>query len=378
MPSEDMEKAVDSIQKWVDSRSEGYEALQTRLLEMQRDVRGQKVLEKQLEILKTQLDAEKQQNGRLKQELIDQVERLKEMKDKNLSLLSQMEGLVDSAERTRVEQARAAELDVQMRSNRQRMEVLEKQNQVLSETLGKMRDAFDAQIALVKAYYDSQLAQARQEYETRLDTTSQELDRLRQETRRKDQSLDELKRDYTDLMKKTATIQKEAIEDKQTKVSVAAAKQALQKAQDLRREGKTRESEAAYREALNVYPDYADAMNGLAYLYAEEKRNLEEADKLVERAIAVDPQGRGYYLDTLGWIHYGRMAYAAALEALHEAHRRIPLEDLPARAAVNYHLAKVYQALSDKDKAFFHFIDAIKLAPRTRWASLAERELDTL
>lgn len=378
MPAEEMERAVDSIQKWVDNRDEGYESLQARLLEMQQNVRGQRVLEKQVEILKTQLEAERQQNGRLKQELIDQVQRLKEMKDKNLKLISQMEGLADSAERSKTVQAQAAELDAQVRAHRQRMDVLEKQNEVLSETLQKMRDAFDAQIALVKAYYDSQLTQTREAYEARLDTTSAELSRLRDETRKKDESLSELKRDYADLMKKTAVIQKEAIEEKQTRVSTAAAKQALEKAQDFRREGKSKEAEAAYKEALNIYPEYADAMNGLAYLYAEEKRNLEDAEKLIERAMAVDPQGRGYYLDTLGWIQYIRMAYAASLDALHESYRRIPVEDLPARAAVNYHLAKVYQAMSDKDKAFFHFIDAIKLAPRTRWASLSERELDTL
>lgn len=378
MPSEDMTKAADSIHKWVDNRSEGYESLQSRLLELQRDVRGQKVLEKQLELMKSQLDGEQTQNAQLKKELIEHMERLKEMKDRNTGLLTQVEGLTDSAERSKVMQARAAEMDAQMRAHRQRMETLEKQNQTLSETLQKMRDAFDAQISLVKAYYDSQLAQARQEYESRLDTTTLELFRLREETRKKDASLNELKRDYADLMKKAASIQKEAIEEKQSRVSVTAAKQSLEKAQDLRRAGKIPEAEAAYKEALSVYPESADAMNGLAYLYAEEKRNLDDAEKLIERAIALDPQGRGYYLDTLGWIHFVRTAYAAALDALHEAHRRIPIEDLPARAAVHFHIGKVYQALSDKDKAFFHFIDAIKLAPRTRWASLSERELDTL
>jgi len=378
LPSDAMEQAVGSIQKWVDERSEGYDALQTRLLELQRDVRAQKVIEKQLEILKAQLEAEKQQNARLKQELIEQTTRLKEIKDKNLSMLSQLEGLTDAAERSKAMQARAAELDAQLWAHKQKMETLEKQNAALSETLQKMRDAFDAQIALVKIYYDSELVKARDEYTWRLDTTTKELARLREETRKKDESLNELKRDYADLMKKTASIQRDAIADKQTKVSAEAARQALDRAKDLRRAGKPGEAEMAYKEALNVYPDNADAMNGLAYLYAEEKKNLDDAEKLVERAIAIDPQGRGYYLDTLGWIHFVRTAYAAALDALHEAHRRIPVEDLPARAAVHFHIGKVYQALADKDKAFFHFIDSIKLAPRTRWATLSERELDAL
>lgn len=377
-PADDMEKAVDSIQQWVDDRSQGYTSLQTRLLELQQDVRGQKVLEKQLEFLKSQLDDAQNQNGNLKKELIDQSSRLKEMKDRNLTLMSQIEGLTDSAERMKAEQSRASDMDLQMKASRQKMEILEKQNQTLSETLQKMRDAFDAQMGLVKAYYDSQLTQTRQAYEARLDTSAVELARLRDETRKKDQSLSELKRDYADLMKKTANIQKEMIEEKKTKVSKEAAKQSLDRAQDFRRAGKIREAEAAYKEALSVNADNPDALNGLAYLYADENANLDEAEKLIERAMSVDPEGRGYYLDTLGWIHYVRKAFAASLDALLEAHRRIPVEDLSARAAVSFHIGKVYQATADKDKAFFHFIDAIKLAPRTRWATLSERELDTL
>lgn len=381
MVKSDMKKDEDlntRLQQWVDNRSEGYESLQTRLLELQQDVRGQKVMAKQLELLREQLTQEQQQNQRLKQELVGQAGKLKDMKEKNTSLVGHMENLTNSLERTKAAQAAAAELEEQMIVHRQKMETLEKQNQVLSETLQKMRGAFDAQIGLVKTYYDSQLARTRHDYEMRMDTTTAELSWLRDDNRQKEQSLTELKKDYADLMKKTAAIQKEAIVEKQTRVSLTAAKQAMDKARDLRRLGKTAEAEAAYREALNVYPDYADAMNGLAYMYVEDRRNLDDAERLVEKAISVDPQGRGYYLDTLGWLQYMRQAYTAALDVLMEAHRRIPVEDLPARAAVSYHIGKVYQAVSDKDKAFFHFIDAIKLAPRTRWATLAEKELDTL
>ncbi len=377
-PVEDMEKAAGSIEKWVDDRNEGYEALQQRLLELQHDAKTQKLMEKQLEILKSQLEGEQNQNNDLKKEIISHVERLKEMKDRNMSLTSQIQSLTDAMDRSKAIQARNAEMDAQMKSNQQKMGTLEKQNQTLSETLQKMRDAFDAQMALVKAYYDSQLESARQDYEIRMDTTEAELSRLRAEARQKDASLNEIKRDYTDLIKKTESIQKEMIQEKQKSVSTTAAKESYDKAKDLKRQGKTREAEAAFREALSVYPDYADAMNELAFLYAEDGRDLDDAEKLVDKAISVDPDGRGYYLDTLGWILYSRHAYTAALDSLLEAHKLVPVDNLPARAAVQFHLGKVYEAVSDKDKAFFYFIDAIKLAPRTRWATLAERELDSL
>ncbi|MBI4179973.1 tetratricopeptide repeat protein [bacterium] len=375
---DDIDRSVDSIKKWVDNRSEGYEALQTRLLELQKDVHGQKVLEKQVEFLKAQLDSQKKQNDQLKQEVITHIQQMKDLQDRNVALKGEMSNMVDSVERAKALQVRSAELDGAMAERQKKVKVLEKQNETLSETLTKMRDAYDAQIGLVRAYYDSEIARLREEHDLKLDTTVAELAWLREETQKKEKSLMELKRDYADLMKKTAALQKDMIEDKKSRVSLAAAKESLQKAQDLRRSGNFKEAEAAYKEALSVYPDYADAMNGLAYLYTEQNRNLDDAEKLVDRAISIDPEGRGYYYDTLGWIHYTRLAHAAALEALQEAYRLIPADDLPSRSAVSFHLGKVYHAMSDKDKAFFYYIDAIKLGPRTRWASLAERELGSL
>ncbi len=377
-PFEELERAAGVMGQRTEQRTEAYDMMQNRLETMQKEIRGQKLQEKQLEILKARLEEEQRQNTRLKQEIIQQVERLKDMKDRNVGLLTQVESLTTAVDRGKTVEARAVEQDMQIKVQRQKMDALEQQNQTFSETLQKMRNAFDAQMALIKTFYDSQLARAKQEYESRLETTVVELSRLRDENRQKEYNLSDIKKDYSDLIRKTTTMQKEIFEEKQSRVSVEAAKQSLERAQDLRRQGKMAESEAAYKEALSVYPESADAMNGLAYLYAESNRNLDEAEKLVERAISVDAQGKGYYLDTWGWILYTRTAYTSALDRLLEAHKRIPVEDLPARAAVHYHLGKVYQSMADKDKAFFHFIDAIKMAPRTRWASLAERELDAL
>ncbi len=60
---------------------------------------------------------------------------------------------------------------------------------------------------------------------------------------------------------------------------------------------------SAMRQAIRLNPDHADALNYLAYTWAERRENLQEALDLAERADALKPDS-GYIIDTLGWIHY--------------------------------------------------------------------------
>ncbi|MGH9836085.1 MAG: tetratricopeptide repeat protein [Blastocatellia bacterium] len=62
-------------------------------------------------------------------------------------------------------------------------------------------------------------------------------------------------------------------------------------------------SEKILRDLLNREPDNATALNNLGYFMVERGVGYEEALKLIEQAIAIDPI-QGSFLDSLGWAHF--------------------------------------------------------------------------
>lgn len=58
-------------------------------------------------------------------------------------------------------------------------------------------------------------------------------------------------------------------------------------------------AEAKYREALTADPDNIHALNNLAWLLGQERRSLDEAEQLIRRALALNPEPRADYEDTL-------------------------------------------------------------------------------
>ena len=64
---------------------------------------------------------------------------------------------------------------------------------------------------------------------------------------------------------------------------------------------KTGETVPLLREALALYPASHELKNFLAYLWAEQGSHLEEANRLVNEALAAEPKNAAY-LDTKGWI----------------------------------------------------------------------------
>jgi len=62
------------------------------------------------------------------------------------------------------------------------------------------------------------------------------------------------------------------------------------------------EAEDYYRKAVKKCPENADAYNNLAWLYFLNNEKLDEAERLVLRAIELDPSKKETYADTLGKI----------------------------------------------------------------------------
>ncbi len=90
------------------------------------------------------------------------------------------------------------------------------------------------------------------------------------------------------------------------------------------------------REAIDLNPENASALNYLGYSLAEAGEQLAEAENLVQRALAIDPND-GFYIDSLGWVFYQRGKYQQAVQQLERA-----VELTGDDPTINEHLADAY------------------------------------
>lgn len=92
-------------------------------------------------------------------------------------------------------------------------------------------------------------------------------------------------------------------------------------------------------------PENSLFLNYLGYLYADSGVNLEEAEKLVKKALESEPDN-GAYLDSLGWIYFklGKMKKARVL-----LEKAIALEKDP----------EIYEHLGDLYSKSRLFLDAL-------------------
>jgi len=124
-----------------------------------------------------------------------------------------------------------------------------------------------------------------------------------------------------------------------------------------------------YKQAIDAYPDDPIAYNNLAYLYAELGVNFEEALRYGETAMRLDPNNRGYYLDTIGWIYFKMNDYAKAKELLEKSVFYNP------SAIRKYHLAQAYKKLNMKDKALIELQGAQVIQPIGKLADQVKNEI---
>ncbi len=84
------------------------------------------------------------------------------------------------------------------------------------------------------------------------------------------------------------------------------------------RMGNSSETIAQMMKVLELDKDHVQALNYLAYTYAELGKNLDEAFDLATRALDLQPND-GYILDTVGWIHFKRGEIEKAIKYLEAA-----------------------------------------------------------
>jgi tetratricopeptide (TPR) repeat protein len=87
---------------------------------------------------------------------------------------------------------------------------------------------------------------------------------------------------------------------------------------------------------LDLDKDHVQALNYLAYTYAEIGNNLDEAASLATRALDLQPND-GYILDTVGWIHFKKGENETAIKYL-----ELAVKAKPDEAIISEHLGDAY------------------------------------
>ena len=129
-------------------------------------------------------------------------------------------------------------------------------------------------------------------------------------------------------------------------------------------------SEADFRQALVLNPEQPQVLNNLGYSMVEQRRNLDEALAMIERAVAARPDS-GYIVDSLGWVLYRLGRFAEAVEPMERAVALLPTDPI-----INDHLGDVYWMVGRKREAQFQWQRALSNAPEEADAIRIRRKLD--
>jgi tetratricopeptide (TPR) repeat protein len=126
------------------------------------------------------------------------------------------------------------------------------------------------------------------------------------------------------------------------------------------RQGDVERAVTQMRAVLAADRDNAAAMNFIGYVLAQQGRQLEEAERLVLRALELHPD-TGAFLDSLGWVYFQRGEFQRAVLVLEKAAALAPEEPV-----ILEHLGDAYRATSrpqDAAGVWRRALEALALDP---------------
>jgi len=112
----------------------------------------------------------------------------------------------------------------------------------------------------------------------------------------------------------------------------------------LLRIGRIDDGVKAYRDAVKRWPDSAMSLNALGYTLADRTEHYEEAEKLIRKALAIEPQSPAI-IDSLGWVLFKLGQYDEALVELQRAYELMDDHEVAA------HVVEVLAVLERHDEA---------------------------
>ena len=131
-------------------------------------------------------------------------------------------------------------------------------------------------------------------------------------------------------------------------------------------------SETQYRAALDINPKFAPAANNLAFILADQDKDLNEAldfARIAREKLPNDPN----VIDTMGWVYYKRGLYDSAISEFSDS-----LAKIPQNPSVNYHLGMAYYKKGDPEQARIYLEKALNISDSFDGAPEAKQVLADL
>ena len=129
-------------------------------------------------------------------------------------------------------------------------------------------------------------------------------------------------------------------------------------------------AEADFRHALELQPDQALVLNYLGYSLVELGQNLEEAQEMIEKAVAARPND-GFITDSLGWVLYRVGKFEEAVPYMERAVELTPIDPI-----LNDHLGDVLWKVGRLREAEFQWKRALSFEPEEEDADRIRRKLE--
>ncbi|MCP5072027.1 MAG: tetratricopeptide repeat protein [Rhodobacteraceae bacterium] len=130
------------------------------------------------------------------------------------------------------------------------------------------------------------------------------------------------------------------------------------------------QAEADFRKALELSPDQPLVLNYLGYSLVELRMKLDEAQHMIEKAVAARPQD-GFITDSLGWVLYRIGKFEDAVAPMERAVELVSDDPI-----INDHLGDVYWMVNRKREAEFQWKRALSFDPEEKDAARIRRKLD--
>ncbi|WDP90167.1 MAG: tetratricopeptide repeat protein [Desulfobacter sp.] len=131
-------------------------------------------------------------------------------------------------------------------------------------------------------------------------------------------------------------------------------------------------AETHYKKSLSVNPNFIPALNNLAFLYAQQNRNLDEALALARQA-RVKTGGIPAVIDTLGWVYYKKQLYPSAAQEF-----KACVDKEPQNPVFHYHLGMTYNKMWKYEQARAALEKALALKPDFKGSGEARKILEQL
>lgn len=114
--------------------------------------------------------------------------------------------------------------------------------------------------------------------------------------------------------------------------------------------GDMKQGEKLLEDMLLEDKDDPGINNDLGYLYADQGKNLDEAEKMIKKAVRADPDNSAY-LDSFAWVLYKRGKYQEALVQMEKSLEKSQAKQNAADATLWDHLGDIHESLKNVDKA---------------------------